>query len=190
VGPSVGLVADCRTHRLLAGGGSVLNVLKITLLSGLQFLAAILGGVVVRRLGLSVSVRVSRADRRGGIPDGASSRFPQRTTRRPGPITLVVVASLAGLASWAWAKLNVSLDLDLGPGTRVSAHVTIDPVPQPVPPVLPPGQFLHHDVQYFAPDPDFPWANSQAAPRRAGMQAIASEGPEQVVPGTEEEPPR
>jgi hypothetical protein len=27
VGPSVGLVADCRTHRLLAGGGSVFKII-------------------------------------------------------------------------------------------------------------------------------------------------------------------
>src|SRR5262245_20162113 len=28
---------------------------------------------------------------------------------------------------------------------------------------LPSGKYMHDDVQYFAPGPDFPWSNTQAA---------------------------
>lgn len=37
---------------------------------------------------------------------------------------------------------------------------------------LPSGKYMHDDVQYFAPGPDFPWANTQAAAQRARMQAM------------------
>jgi hypothetical protein len=37
---------------------------------------------------------------------------------------------------------------------------------------LPSGKYMHDDVQYFAPGPDFPWANTQAATQRARMQAL------------------
>ena len=37
---------------------------------------------------------------------------------------------------------------------------------------LPSGKYMHDDVQYFAPGPDFPWANTQAATQRARMQAM------------------
>ena len=36
---------------------------------------------------------------------------------------------------------------------------------------LPSGKYMHDDVQYFAPGPDFPYANTQAATMRARMQA-------------------
>src|SRR3954453_21117434 len=36
---------------------------------------------------------------------------------------------------------------------------------------LPSGKYFHDDVQYFASGPDFPLANTQAAPQRARMQA-------------------
>jgi hypothetical protein len=36
---------------------------------------------------------------------------------------------------------------------------------------LPSGKYFHDDVQYFAPGPDFPLANTQAATQRARMQA-------------------
>ena len=36
---------------------------------------------------------------------------------------------------------------------------------------LPSGKYMHDDVQYFPPGPDFPWANTQAATQRARMQA-------------------
>ncbi len=36
---------------------------------------------------------------------------------------------------------------------------------------LPSGKYMNDDVQYFAPGPDFPWANTQAATQRARMQA-------------------
>ena len=36
---------------------------------------------------------------------------------------------------------------------------------------LPSGKYFHDDVQYFAPGPEFPWANTQAATQRARMQA-------------------
>src|SRR3954468_23032129 len=36
---------------------------------------------------------------------------------------------------------------------------------------LPSGKYMHDDVQYFAPGPDFPYANTQAATQRARMQA-------------------
>ena len=36
---------------------------------------------------------------------------------------------------------------------------------------LPSGKYLSDDVQYFAPGPDFPWANTQAATQRARMRA-------------------
>ena len=37
---------------------------------------------------------------------------------------------------------------------------------------LPSGKYMHDDVQYFPPGPDFPWANTQAATQRARMQAL------------------
>src|SRR5688572_9220469 len=37
---------------------------------------------------------------------------------------------------------------------------------------LPSGKYMHDDVQYFPPGPDFPWANTQAATQRARMQAM------------------
>ena len=56
---------------------------------------------------------------------------------------------------------------------------------------LPSGKYLHDDVQYFPPGPDFPWANTQAATQRARMQAMGIEvpppgqgGPLTVTPGT------
>ncbi|WP_435017684.1 hypothetical protein TA3x_005303 [Tundrisphaera sp. TA3] len=36
---------------------------------------------------------------------------------------------------------------------------------------LPSGKYMHDDVQYFAPGPDFPYANTQAATQRAKMAA-------------------
>ena len=40
---------------------------------------------------------------------------------------------------------------------------------------LPSGKYMHDDVQYFAPGPPFPWANTQAATQRARMQAMGIE---------------
>ena len=40
---------------------------------------------------------------------------------------------------------------------------------------LPSGKYMHDDVQYFAPGPDFPWANTQAATQRARMQQMGIE---------------
>jgi len=40
---------------------------------------------------------------------------------------------------------------------------------------LPSGKYMHDDVQYFAPGPAFPWANTQAATQRARMQAMGIE---------------
>ncbi len=37
---------------------------------------------------------------------------------------------------------------------------------------LPSGKYMHDDVQYFAPGPDFPWANTQAATQRARMASM------------------
>jgi hypothetical protein len=37
---------------------------------------------------------------------------------------------------------------------------------------LPSGKYMHDDVQYFAPGPDFPWANTQASTQRARMSAM------------------
>lgn len=50
---------------------------------------------------------------------------------------------------------------------------------------LPSGKYMHDDVQYFAPGPDFPWANTQAATQRARMQAMGIEvaPPAQAGPG-------
>ena len=55
---------------------------------------------------------------------------------------------------------------------------------------LPSGKYMHDDVQYFPPGPDFPWANTQAATQRARMQAMGMEvpppgqgGPLTVTPG-------
>ena len=42
---------------------------------------------------------------------------------------------------------------------------------------LPSGKYMHDDVQYFAPGPDFPWANTQAATQRARMQSMGLEAP-------------
>src|SRR3954453_6774332 len=46
---------------------------------------------------------------------------------------------------------------------------------------LPSGKYMHDDVQYFAPGPDFPWANTQAATQRARMQAMGIEPPPGVA---------
>jgi hypothetical protein len=46
---------------------------------------------------------------------------------------------------------------------------------------LPSGKYMHDDVQYFAPGPNFPWANTQAATQRARMQAMGME-PEPTGP--------
>lgn len=40
---------------------------------------------------------------------------------------------------------------------------------------LPSGKYMHDDVQYFAPGPHFPWANTQAATQRARMRAMGIE---------------
>jgi len=40
---------------------------------------------------------------------------------------------------------------------------------------LPSGKYMHDDVQYFPPGPDFPWANTQAAAQRARMQQMGIE---------------
>ena len=38
-----------------------------------------------------------------------------------------------------------------------------------------PSGHMHDDVQYFAPGPDFPWANTQAATQRARTEAMGIE---------------
>jgi hypothetical protein len=48
---------------------------------------------------------------------------------------------------------------------------------------LPSGKYLHDDVQYLAPGPDFPWANTQAATQRARMQAMGLEVPSAAAVG-------
>jgi hypothetical protein len=47
---------------------------------------------------------------------------------------------------------------------------------------LPSGKYMHDDVQYFAPGPEFPYANTQAATQRARMQAAGMPLP--PVPGS------
>ena len=49
---------------------------------------------------------------------------------------------------------------------------------------LPSGKYMHDDVQYFPPGPDFPWANTQAATQRARMRQMGLdvEGPAQIAP--------
>jgi hypothetical protein len=42
---------------------------------------------------------------------------------------------------------------------------------------LPSGKYMRDDVQYFAPGPDFPWANTQAATQRARMSAMGMTPP-------------
>ncbi len=49
---------------------------------------------------------------------------------------------------------------------------------------LPSGKYFHDDVQYFAPGPEFPYANTQAATQRAKMQAAGIPVP--PVPGSPE----
>lgn len=46
---------------------------------------------------------------------------------------------------------------------------------------LPSGKYFHDDVQYYAPGPEFPYANTQAATQRAKMQAAGIPLP--PVPG-------
>ena len=46
---------------------------------------------------------------------------------------------------------------------------------------LPSGKYFYDDVQYFAPGPEFPYANTQAATQRAKMQAAGIPLP--PVPG-------
>src|SRR3954466_11925351 len=48
---------------------------------------------------------------------------------------------------------------------------------------LPSGKYFHDDVQYFAPGPEFPYANTQAATQRARMQASGIPVP--PVPGAD-----
>lgn len=43
---------------------------------------------------------------------------------------------------------------------------------------LPSMHYLNDDVQYFAPGPHFPWANTQAATQRARMEAMGVPIPE------------
>ena len=49
---------------------------------------------------------------------------------------------------------------------------------------LPSGKYMHDDVQYFPPGPDFPWAATQAATQRARMQQMGLDvaGPAQIAP--------
>ena len=61
---------------------------------------------------------------------------------------------------------------------------------------LPSGKYMHDDVQYFPPGPDFPWANTQAATQRARMQAMGMDvtplgqgGPTVVPPAAGVQPP-
>lgn len=49
---------------------------------------------------------------------------------------------------------------------------------------LPSGKYLYDDVQYFAPGPDFPWANTNAATQRARMQQMGIDVGTVPVPGT------
>ena len=48
---------------------------------------------------------------------------------------------------------------------------------------LPSGKYMHDDVQYFAPGPHFPWANTQAATQRARMQAMGYDVPSSLPTG-------
>jgi hypothetical protein len=48
---------------------------------------------------------------------------------------------------------------------------------------LPSGKYLHDDVQYFQPGPDFPWANTNAATQRARMEAMGFSTATVPVPG-------
>jgi hypothetical protein len=48
---------------------------------------------------------------------------------------------------------------------------------------LPSGKYMHDDVQYFAPGPHFPWANTQAATQRARMQAMGLDVPSSLPGG-------
>ncbi len=49
---------------------------------------------------------------------------------------------------------------------------------------LPSGKYMHDDVQYFPPGPDFPWANTQAATQRARMAQMGLDvgGPPSIAP--------
>lgn len=55
---------------------------------------------------------------------------------------------------------------------------------------LPSGRYIHDDVQYFPPGPDFPWANTQAATQRARMQAMGLDVPSAEPTGPIGPPPR
>ena len=59
---------------------------------------------------------------------------------------------------------------------------------------LPSGKYMHDDVQYFAPGPDFPWANTQAATQRARPETRPAEplGPRLATgwAGTNQDSPR
>jgi hypothetical protein len=49
---------------------------------------------------------------------------------------------------------------------------------------LPSGKYLYDDVQYFAPGPDFPWANTNAAVQRARMEQMGIDTTTVPVPGS------
>lgn len=54
---------------------------------------------------------------------------------------------------------------------------------------LPSGKYMHDDVQYFPPGPDFPWANTQAATQRARMRAMGMDVPSSEPVGPIGAPP-
>lgn len=49
---------------------------------------------------------------------------------------------------------------------------------------LPSGKYMYDDVQYFPPNPDFPWANTNAATQRARMRAMGMDTSTMPIPGT------
>jgi hypothetical protein len=116
-------------------------------------------------------------------------RFP-RWIIRPWALSLAVAAALAGVGCWAWVRLDARLDVTLGPGARFSARLAFDPTPPVQPLSLPSVSYMHDDVQYFAPGPAFPWANTQAATQRARMKAMGLEVPAPGVAAKVEEPAR
>ncbi len=75
----------------------------------------------------------------------------------------------------AWAALVVAGGLVPGVGCQVEyAGMT-----------LPSGKYMHDDVQYFPPGPDFPWANTNAATQRARMRAMGMDVSAIPVPGAD-----
>ena len=97
-------------------------------------------------------------------------RFPRWTMRRV-VIVMTLVTVFLVVGCWAWTKSTLRLELELGPGARLSASISSNLLPRVEPASLPSVRSIADDAPYFPPGPDFPWSNTQEATARAVEQA-------------------